>query len=144
MRGGVMPLDEEDQQDLSPVDPTEDDDDVVNDGRCGDATPGEVALGEKAERFAPETGGDFIPLDPVEDDEAVPGEEENGRFEEDCMVYGQCGGVTLDEVALHGQFASEVEDFLLPLDPTEDDDIAYGREWLHLFNPFCGPSYYPS
>jgi len=30
------------QKDLSPVDPTEDDD-----GRCGDATPGEVTLGEK-------------------------------------------------------------------------------------------------
>ena len=107
------------QKDLSPVDPAEDDDDVVNDdGRCGDATPGEVALGEKAERFAPETGEDFIALDPVEDAEAVPGEEESG----------QCRGVILNEVTLHdGQFASEVEDFL-PLDPIEDDDTAYGRE----------------
>jgi len=101
------------QKDLSPVDPTEDDD-----GRCGDATPGEVALGEKGDRFAPETGDDFIALDPVEDAEAVPGEEESG----------QCRGVILNEVTLHdGQFASEVEDFL-PLDPIEDDDTAYGRE----------------
>jgi len=102
------------QKDLSPVDPTEDDD-----GRCGDATPGEVALGEKGDRFAPETGDDFIALDPVEDADAVPGE-----FEEDYMAYSQRGGVILNEVTLHGQLASSVEEDFTPLDPTEDDDTS--------------------
>ena len=75
--------------------------------------------GEKGDRFAPETGDDFIALDPVEDADAVPGE-----FEEDYIAYSQRGGVILNEVTLHGQLASSVEEDFTPLDPTEDDDTS--------------------
>ena len=53
-----------------------------------------------------------------------------GEFEEDYMAYSQRGGVILNEVTLHGQLASSVEEDFTPLDPTEDDETL--RKFLDL------------